>query len=166
MSTGKTFVESLAHMEKVLAEERVGFLGLSRGDHPCVIPLTYGYHAGRILFHCALTGSKLDLIRANPRVSFSVARQFGQTVPHPHGAVCHVDSDSVVCSGVARIVDDLEERRKTLSLFNRCLQPGARDITIEDVSNCLAVEIELTEMTGREERDGKCTFWKYSFRTG
>jgi nitroimidazol reductase NimA-like FMN-containing flavoprotein (pyridoxamine 5'-phosphate oxidase superfamily) len=92
-----------------------------------------------------------------------VARQFGEVVPHPQGAVCHVNSDSVICYGTARIIDDVEGRRETLNTFNHCLQPDAEEISIEDVSNCSAVEITVTEMTGREERDGKCTYWRQSF---
>jgi nitroimidazol reductase NimA-like FMN-containing flavoprotein (pyridoxamine 5'-phosphate oxidase superfamily) len=163
MTSSKTFIKSLREMERVLTQEQIGYLGLSLHGQPYVIPLTYGYVAGRILFHCALAGKKLDYIRANPQVCFTVARQFGEVVPHPQGADCHVNSDSVICQGIARIIDGVEERRKTLDAFNRCLQPNAKDINIEDVSNCYAVEIRIIEMTGRQERDGKCTYWKKSF---
>jgi nitroimidazol reductase NimA-like FMN-containing flavoprotein (pyridoxamine 5'-phosphate oxidase superfamily) len=145
-------------MERVLAEERIGYLGLSLDGQPYVVPLTYGYVPGKILSHGALAGKKLDIIRANSRVCFRVARQFGEVVPHPQGAACHVNSDSVICYGTARVIDDVEERRKVLSSFNRWLQPGARDLTAEEVTGCVAVEIRVTEMTGREERDGKCTY--------
>lgn len=49
---------------------------------------------------------------------------------------------------------------KVLNIFNRCLQPQAREITREEVRHCQAVEIVIDEMTGRSERDGKCTYWK------
>jgi nitroimidazol reductase NimA-like FMN-containing flavoprotein (pyridoxamine 5'-phosphate oxidase superfamily) len=163
MASSKTYIESRFEMEKVLTEEQVGYLGLSLNSIPYVIPLTYGYISGKIMFHCALTGKKLDYIRNNPHVCFTVGRQFGEVVPHPQGAVCRVNSDSVICYGIARIIDDVEERRKVLNAFNHCLQPNAKDITIDDVSRCKAVEIRVTEMTGREERDSKCTYWKYSF---
>ncbi len=163
MQTQKEFIDSLFEMEKLLTEERIGCLGLSLEGRPYIVPLNYGYTAGRIVFHCALTGKKLDYIRGNPHVCFSVARQFGDVVPHPQGAVCHVNSDSVICYGTARIVDDPEERRKVLNEFNRCLRPDAPEIGINDVSTCAAVEIRITRMTGREERDGKCTFRKYDF---
>jgi nitroimidazol reductase NimA-like FMN-containing flavoprotein (pyridoxamine 5'-phosphate oxidase superfamily) len=150
-------------MEKVLREERVGYLGLSMQGLPYVVPLTYGYIDGKILFHCGLEGKKLDYIRGNNRVCFTVSRHFGEMVPHPQRAICHVNSDSVICYGIARIIDDVIERRKVLDMFNQCLQPNAKEITIEDVANCSAVEIQVNEMTGREERDAKCTYWKQSF---
>ena len=151
-------------METLLTEERVGYLGLSVGGQPYVVPLTYCYVAGTILFHGAPAGRKLDCIRSNPRVCFTVARQFGEAVRHPQGAACHVNSDSVICYGEARIIEDLEERRRALSACNRCLQPDAKVLTSEEVAKCSAVEITVTEMTGRAERDSKCTFWRHEFR--
>jgi nitroimidazol reductase NimA-like FMN-containing flavoprotein (pyridoxamine 5'-phosphate oxidase superfamily) len=154
-------VDSTFEMEKLLTEERVGYLGLSMDNTPYVIPLTYGYSEGKILFHCALDGRKLDIMRRNPSVCFTVSRHFGAMVPHPQGAECHVNSDSVICYGSARVIDDVHERRRVLTRFNRCLQPGAREITAEEVEQCRAVEIVVREMTGRTERDAKCTYWKH-----
>ena len=161
--SSKTFNESREEMERILREERVGYLGLSMDGKPYVVPLNYGYVEGRILFHGALTGKKLDYLRANPRVCFTVGRQFGKVVRHPQGALCHVNLDSVICYGVARIVESVEERKKILNTFNRCLQPDAEEITPEVASKCCAVEIKVTEMTGRQERKGKHTYWRCRF---
>lgn len=166
MNPQKQFADSLEEMEKVLREERIGYLGLSGQGSPYVVPLNFGYVDGRILFHCALEGTKLDCIRANPRVCFAVSRQFGEVVPHPQGASCHVNSDSVLCYGTARILEDLQERRSALDAFNHCLQPDARPVSLEDIARCYAVEITVALMTGRTERDGKCTHWKHEFAAG
>jgi nitroimidazol reductase NimA-like FMN-containing flavoprotein (pyridoxamine 5'-phosphate oxidase superfamily) len=158
----KEFIESREEMEKLLVEERVGYLGLVYDNRPYVIPLTYGYSEGRLVFHCAVKGSKLDIIKTNPNVCLTVSRHFGEMVSHPQGAECHINSDSVICYGKARIIENIEERCQALNMFNRCLQPTAREITIEEVENCSAVEIIIDTMTGRSERDGKCTYWKHT----
>ncbi len=155
------FIDSTQEMEKLLSEERVGYLGMSSADSPYVVPLTYGYNEGKIIFHCALTGTKLDILRKNPNVCFTVSRHFGAMVPHPQGAQCHVNSDSVICYGKARIIDDIHERQAILNRFNHCLQPGAREITLEEVERCYAVEIAVAEMTGRTQRNAVCTWWKH-----
>jgi nitroimidazol reductase NimA-like FMN-containing flavoprotein (pyridoxamine 5'-phosphate oxidase superfamily) len=159
----KKLIESRGEMESILRQETMGYLGLSVDGMPYVVPLNYGYVEGKILFHCALTGKKLEYMRTNPQVCFTVGRQFGKVVRHPRGAVCHADHDSVICYGVARIVENLEERRKILETFNRCLQPDAAEITSEAASRCYAVEIEIAEMTGRQQRGSEHTYWKYSF---
>ena len=159
----RKFDESREEMESILREETLGYLGLSMEGMPYVVPLNYGYVEGKILIHCALMGKKLDYLKANPQVCFTVGRQSGRVRRHPQGATCHVDNDSVICYGIARVVEDVEERRKVLDAFNRCLQPDAEEITLEAASKCCAVEIKVAEMTGRQQRRGGRTYWRYNF---
>ena len=161
----RKFNESREEMEEILHEEAVGYLGLSMDGMPYVVPLNYAYVEGKILFHCALRGKKLDYLRANPRVCFTVGRQSGKVLRHPQGALCHVDVDSVICYGVVRIVESVEERKEILTAFNRRLQPTAEEIALEDASKCCAVEIKIVEMTGRRQRGRAHTYWKYSFES-
>ncbi len=162
MAEGK-FVKSRQEIEKILRDETIGYLGMSMNDEPYVVPLNYGYVDGRILFHCALTGEKIDHLRTNPRVCFAVGRQAGKVRRHVEGDPCHTDNDSVICRGTARIIEDQEERAHALNVFNRCFQADADEIAAEDVASCFAVEIEVDEMTGRQERDGERTYWRHTF---
>jgi uncharacterized protein len=157
------FIESRGEMEQLLEEENLGYLGLSLGGKPYVVPLNYRYDDGKIQFHCALAGKKLDYLRANPEVCFSVGRQAGDVRDHAGGNPCHVDSDSVICYGRARIVEAFEERKAVLNAFNRRFRPCADDIAAERVQGCCAVVIDVAEMTGRRERERKRTYWRYVF---
>ncbi len=157
------FIESREEMETILKEINFGFLGLSVDGQPYVVPLNYAYIDGKILFHCALEGKKLDQIAANPSVCFSVARQPGGVERHGEGDPCHMDADSVVCYGTARVIDDLKERTAVLNALNRYFRPEAKGIAAERVARCGAVEITVTEMTGRRERNRERTCWRYSF---
>ncbi|MEI9476596.1 MAG: pyridoxamine 5'-phosphate oxidase family protein [Deltaproteobacteria bacterium] len=123
------FIESRVEIEKVLREEDTGYLGLSMGGKPYVVPLNYHYMDGRIIFHCSFTGKKLDYMKANPEVCFAVGRQPGQVREHPGGDPCHVDSDSVICYGRARVLEDIDERKKALNAFNTRFRPGASELT-------------------------------------
>lgn len=157
------FIDSREEMEQILREEVVGYLGLSGDGQPYVVPLNYAYLAGKILFHCALTGQKLDAIRRNPHVCFTVGRQTGEVRDHAGGPPCHVDSESVICYGRARLLDELAERESALNAFNRRYRPDAPDLPRERVEQCMAVEITIAEMTGRQERDRHRTYWRSTF---
>ena len=143
-------------MERILREEDIGHLALAGDDSPYVVPLNYTYSNGRILFHCALEGKKLDLIGKNPKVCFEVSRQEGHPAEHA-GDLCDAPFESVICYGSARIVDDLQERRELLNEFQERFgtpdKPRA-PITEERASKCGAVEITISQMTGRA-RSGK-----------
>lgn len=161
----REWIESCDEMERILRQETIGYLGLSNDGRVYVVPLNYGYVEGRILFHCSLTGKKLDYIRANPNVCFSVGRQSGAIQRHAEGNPCHVDSESVLCYGTARIIEDLEKRQAVLNEFNYCFRPEASAITMEAARGCAAVEIRIAEMTGRRERqeNKERTYWRWSF---
>jgi len=157
------FIESRDEMERLLREENIGYLGLSLKGKPYVVPLNYHYADGKICFHCALRGKKLDYLKANAEVCFVVGRQAGGVREHAGGNPCHVDSDSVFCYGQARVIDDLDERETALNAFNRRFRADAEDVAKERVKNCCVVEIAVSEMTGRQERERKRTCWHYSF---
>ena len=157
------FIESREEMEGLLGEEAYGFLGLCLEGEPYCVPLNYAYFSGKIVFHCGFSGKKLDYLKGNPRVCFTVARQPGLVREHAGGNPCHVDSDSVICYGRARILEDPEERRAALNDFNRRFRPSAPGIAPEGALNCNAVEITVFEMTGRQERERQKTYWRYVF---
>jgi nitroimidazol reductase NimA-like FMN-containing flavoprotein (pyridoxamine 5'-phosphate oxidase superfamily) len=75
-----------------------------------------------------------------------------------------VDNDSVICYGTARIIEDLGERAAALNAFNRRFRPDEPDVPMERVKKCWAVEITISEMTGRRERDQSKTYWRYTFQ--
>ncbi|HET6428051.1 MAG TPA: pyridoxamine 5'-phosphate oxidase family protein [Phycisphaerae bacterium] len=158
----RVFVDSRDEMEQILREEGLGLLGMTSDRGAYVVPLNYGYVDGRILFHCALEGRKLDCIRADPAVCFTVARQTGTVQPH-FGTECHVDNDSVICLGRARIVEDPQEKAALLNAFNRCFRPDAADIPEERIRTCAVVEIRIEEMTGRREVNREVTCWRHRF---
>jgi nitroimidazol reductase NimA-like FMN-containing flavoprotein (pyridoxamine 5'-phosphate oxidase superfamily) len=163
---GEESIDAREAMESILRKETLGFLGVCRNDEPYVVPLTYAYAGGRIIFHCARTGLKLDFLKANPRVCFTVGREHGEIIRHPQGGSCNADHESVICRGRARIIEDLEERREALDTFNRRFKSGAEAITPEAASTCMAVEIQVDEMTGRQWGRGKRARWDCRLRPG
>ena len=149
-------------MEQILQAENIGYLGLS-GDEPYVVPLNYTYTEGRILFHCALAGRKLDMIRANPWVCFAVSRQASEPTEH-FGELCSTPYESVICWGTARVVEDLAERQQILSAFQIRYGTPAKprdSITFESTARCGAVEIVVARMTGRQVHADARTRWAW-----
>ena len=164
MNQDREFVESREEMEELLRNQTIGYLGLSDRGSPYVVPLNYSYLDGRILFHGSLSGKKMDLLRANPNVCFTVATQQGDVRRHGEGDPCHVDGDSVICYGTARVIEDPEERKAVLDEFNRCFDPDAKGISLASAKKCGAVQIEIKGMTGRQEREQETVYWRHVFR--
>jgi hypothetical protein len=64
---------SMGITEKIMAGGKNGVLGVLGDDgYPYVVPLSYVYINKKIYFHSSGNGHKIDAIKENPKVSFSV----------------------------------------------------------------------------------------------
>ncbi|MFU1793534.1 pyridoxamine 5'-phosphate oxidase family protein [Paenibacillus azoreducens] len=115
-------------IEQFLSDMSFGFLGTVGEDgYPRVTPLNYVYHQGVFYFHGSRIGEKMEHLKANPRVSFSVADEFAVIPSYftdPHLA-CPATTyfKSVTASGRAVIVQDLAEKAGVFTLLMKKLQP-------------------------------------------
>ena len=96
---------------------------------PYVIPLSFGYSLeGGVLelyFHCAHVGKKLDCIRKNPNVAFSMCVE--NRIEIHEDVYCKSGRfyASVVGQGKAEIVEDSAEKCRGLSLLMERQAAGA-----------------------------------------
>lgn len=137
MSNGMTRrereVTDINEIIKILDKAKVLHLGLVDGDEAYVVPMNYGYTMvdGKltIYLHGARRGKKLDLMRANPKVFFEIDCDI---TPFEGEIACKygITYSSVMGRGRAEIVEDIEEKKKGLSVLMKT-QTG-KDFTFED----------------------------------
>ncbi|MBR4348974.1 MAG: pyridoxamine 5'-phosphate oxidase family protein [Fibrobacter sp.] len=96
---------------------------------PYVIPLSFGYSLeGSVLelyFHCAHVGKKLDCIRKNPNVAFSMCVENRIEIHEDIYCKSGRFYASVVGQGKAEIVEDVAEKCHGLSLLMERQAAGA-----------------------------------------
>ena len=136
----------------ILDTAKVLHLGLAVDNEPYVVPLNYGYtmEDGRLTLylHGANQGKKLDMIRANPNVFFEMdcgRMPFEGKVPCQYGVVY----SSVMGRGTARIVEDVEEKKKAMTILMKT-QTG-KDFEFNDrlVSIVAVIRIDVAEYTAK-----------------
>ena len=140
--------ESIAVMERGTS----GVLAvLGDSDYPYAVPLSYVYKEGKIYFHCARTGHKLEAIRKCEKVSFCVIDQ-DQVAPEEY--TTHFRS--VIAFGRARILEG-EEKKKAALLLAEKYCPEQRDgweaAVAREWKPLCAVEIAVEHMTGKQARE-------------
>ena len=142
-------------MERILGEQDVGVLCLSKNDEPYGVTVSYALINGEIVFHCRKLGKKTDFIATNPQVCFVVSRHPEPSKPHHPDGECNFSYESVVCCGKARIVEDLPERYEYLKKFKahfdrRLGADPAKDPVPESAAGKInMVVITVDELTGR-----------------
>ncbi len=146
---------SSSDAELFLCDQTAGHLATcDASGQPYVTPLNYIYYQGRIYFHCAHEGRKLDNLAANDRVCFEVSRVdkmvFGQ-----ESCGCSTRYTSVLVFGRARIVEDIERKKQVLDAmvekfaFGRAFSP----ITLRAAGKCAVVEIAVESIHGKKNVD-------------
>lgn len=145
-------VTDLNEIIKILDKCKFLHLGLVDGDEPYVVPMNYGYTMEdeklTIYLHGATAGRKLDLMRANPKVFFEMdcdVTMFEGVKPCQYGNIY----SSIMGRGRAQIVEDVEEKKKGLSILMKT-QTG-KDFTFDDrlVSAVSVIRIEVLEYTAK-----------------
>ena len=166
--------DGFEEMKKILKRAEVGRIAFCDGSTPYIIPVNFIYCEAKIAFHCAWEGKKLDIIKENPNCCLEVDEFMGDVSYH-HNARCHLDYDSVLAFGKARIENDEKQKIRLLQLFaekydaiyRKPPSKGGKRFSKNQVSECCCVVIDVEELTGRQERtlEGKRkkTMWHHQF---
>ena len=118
--TMRRFKQQISEEEciQILQEEKRGILSMHGEDgYPYGIPMNHWYNPenGKLYFHCAKTGHKLDAIRNHDKVSYCV---YDQGFRENGDWALNIRSVVVFCR--ARIVDDAEDELRRRIAVGLC----------------------------------------------
>ncbi len=140
-------------VESLLRNCQVGRLGtISSEGYPMIKPLNFVYLDGRIYFHSAREGEKIDDIARDNRVCFEVdvPISFVKAEDNP----CKADYQylSVIIKGRAHVVVERDERLRVLRGLMEKYQPegGYGAFREEKLALTAVVAIDVENMTGKE----------------
>ena len=135
----------------VLDRGTAGVLAVHGDDgYPYAVPLSYAYEDGKLWFHCARTGHKLDAILRDPKVTFCVVDR-DQVVPLEYTTYFR----SVILFGKARVLEDPAEIRTALEKLALRYAPedseAHREAILEkELPALVAIEVTMEHLSGKE----------------
>ena len=133
---------SFEECEKVLYGQPRGVLAvLGDDDYPYTVPLDFIYNDGKIYFHGAAEGHKMDAIRKHNKVSFCVMdegyRKEGEWA---------LNINSVVVFGRIAEVTDINKKDEKLRLLGLKYNPSPEDVE-EEVKRYIDIEKNIDRIT-------------------
>lgn len=137
--------------ERILAEGTHGVLALEGDDgYPYAVPLSYVYDQGKLWFHGARSGHKIDAIRRDPKASFCVVAQ--DDVRKEEYTTYFA---SVICFGRIRILEDEGEMTAAIDRLARRYYPedtaaGRLKAIAKDWKPLCMLEMDIEHMTGKQ----------------
>ena len=138
--------------ETILENAYRGFLSVigDRG-YPYTVPINFVYTDGKIYFHCAREGHKLDAIVACSKACFTV---IDEPVKEPDSWWFHVRS--VICFGRIAILEEGEEHNRRLIELGRKYFPEGYDIDTDmrrNAPRAIVLEFTIDHMSGKKVRE-------------
>lgn len=134
----------------ILSSATSGVLAvLGDEGYPYAVPVSHVYEEGRLYFHCAKAGHKLDAIKNCEKVSFCVIQQ-DQVVPKEYTTYFR----SAIAFGRIRILEGEEAwaaMEKLAARFTPDDTPQGRHAAIEkSINACCVLEFTIEHLTGKE----------------
>ena len=122
---------------------------LGDGGYPYAVPISYVFCEGKLYFHSALSGHKVDAIRSCDRASFCVVAQ-DDVKP----AMYTTFFRSVIAFGRIHIVDDEAEKLAAARLLGNRYNPHQDEALQKELENGLArmlvIRLDIEHLTGKE----------------
>ncbi len=138
---------------EILKRAETGILGvLGDEGYPYTVPLNYAYEEGKLFFHCAKTGHKLDAIQNCEKVSFCVVDK-DTVVPERNTT----DFTSVIVFGKAKVITNDKDKDRALELVLEKYSNGSKEEIQTEIENardivCM-VEIQIEHISGKESNE-------------
>lgn len=152
------FREMRRKRQQLSEEESVGILQratagtlalLGDDDYPYAVPISYVYHEGKLFFHSALTGHKIDAIRKCDKASFCVIDR-DDIQPEKYTTFFR----SVIAFGRIHIIEDEMEKLETARMLGNRYHPNDDEALQKEIENglsrMLAIRFDIEHLTGKE----------------
>ena len=152
------FREMRRKRQQLSEEESVGILQratsgtlalLGDDDYPYAVPISYVYHEGKLFFHSALAGHKIDAIRKCDKASFCVIER-DDIQPEKYTTFFR----SVIAFGRIHIIEDEMEKLETARMLGNRYHPNDDEALQKEIENGLsrmvAIRFDIEHLTGKE----------------
>jgi hypothetical protein len=133
----------------ILQKATAGTLALlGDGGYPYAVPISYVYADGKLYFHSALSGHKIDAIRNCDKASFCV---IDQDEVHPEKYTTYFRS--VIAFGRIHIIEDEQEKLETARLLGDRYNPNQEEALQKELekglSRMLMIRFDIEHLTGK-----------------
>ncbi len=153
-----TFRQMRRMRQQLSEEESIGILRkstagtlalLGDNDYPYAVPISYVYVDGKLYFHSALSGHKVDAIRKCDKASFCVIEQ-DDVQPEKYTTFFR----SVIAFGRIHIIENETEKLETARMLGNRYNPNQEEALQKELesglSRMLMIRFDIEHLTGKE----------------
>jgi len=123
-------------------------LGFVNENYAYIVPLNFGYQGGILYFHTGPKGRKIDLIRANPKVTFEIDTE--HTIKKGDNACdWNMVYQSIMGRGVASFITNREQKRQALDIIMKQYSDKVWVFPDEKVAITTLFQVQIQSVSAR-----------------
>jgi len=103
-------------IRSILDKAKFCRIGFSDDNKPYIVPMNFGFKTNRLYLHSAREGRKIEIIRKNNNVCFEIDIKT-ELIKSELACDWDIRYLSVIGYGKAHLVNDSEEKRKSLDII-------------------------------------------------
>ena len=138
-------------IEQIFKAGKTCQLAFTAEPAPYLVTLNYGYHDGALYFHSAGEGRKIELIKEDREVAFTVALDLG-LIKGATACDWSVRFQSVVGHGQVSLLESAEEKRQGLDLFMAHYSDADFSYPDKMIRATAVFKLTINEMTVKQSR--------------
>ena len=133
---------------------RTACIAMIDQDQPYVVPLSYGYEFRQdtlvLYFHCAKEGRKLDILKRNNTICFSI---FSEGEPIHTDTPCNSGYyySSIIGNGTVEFIEDPDEKKHALRKLVLHQTGKSAEFTDEQTDSVCVFQIVSADYTGKRK---------------
>ena len=144
----KYAVLNIADIEAIIRSVKICRLGMVDGEYAYIVPLNFGYDKGVLYFHMGSKGQKIDLLKANPRVTFEM--DIEHSLKESENACdWNMFYQSVMGKGIASFVEELEQKKHALNIIMKQYLKKDWTFPAEKVAITTILMVEIESISAR-----------------
>ena len=140
--------DNVKDVEEIIHKAGICRLALCEKDCPYIVPLCFGYESGKLYFHSASQGRKLEILKNNRNVCFEMdvdQELVSEGIPCKWGFRYR----SVVGFGKISFIKEPESKRDALRIIMRNYSEEVFDFTESELFGITIIKVDIEDMKGK-----------------
>ncbi len=138
-----------AEMDAIIASGKVMHLALADNNTPFVVPVFYAYDGSALYFHSAKAGSKIEIMKRNKTVCFSISLDHG-LIESDEPCDFEAKHRTVIGQGKAVFVEDEADKIAALDRIVARFTDRAFDYPKANLKATAVIRIDIASLKGKK----------------
>lgn len=142
-------ISSRDEIDAIIRDAKLCHIAMIADGEPYVVTVNYGYRDGYLYFHSALQGRKIEAIKSNPSVCFTMYSDY-EIVQGEPACNCTSKYKSVVGYGKASIITDEQEKKKGLEILMAHYSEAEPVFNEKIMAVAAVVKVKIETISGKK----------------